>query len=149
MNFQAPHLIRLWGPWQIKAVPDDSAVSTQERRINFKRDLAVESFWEPAFQENFQGDLMLSRKFNRPTGLVPNQRLAIEIDLKVDTFAGLGFLNHSNELGSVNGGLQSIDVHDLANSNLLQLVFAVPAGGLVDFPLPPFHVMHFCIWPSN
>lgn len=139
------HCIRLWGPWQVHAIPANDDFAAHESRLNFKSLQAeVESPWSDDFARNFLGTLTLSRKFNRPTGLEFDQKVTLEMELFVSTCIGTVVLNHSSELGATSRGLQEFELELREGSNQIDLVFSIGAA-MTEFRLPPFKVMQLCI----
>lgn len=139
------HVIRLWGPWQVQALSSIAEVASWEGRINLKNGVATPPNWESEFLENFEGELILARRFNCPTGLDDRQRLILEIELDEKVAGAHARLNETTNLGTLKAGTQALDLGKLASGNQLQLFFEVASGGLSDFPIPPFRTMQLCI----
>lgn len=68
------------GPWQATVVSSETGAANK----SFKT--AVESDWGSELGTGFFGVVRYERKFNRPTGLVPNQQVSIVVT-EVDFFA--------------------------------------------------------------
>ena len=105
---QKKHKIRLHGPWQATVVAGE--IDSEKRSF----DATVESDWESILGKDFCGLVRYQRKFNCPTGLTPNQQVAIVVT-EVDFF-GECRLNE-RELGSLTfGNAGSFEVGGLLES---------------------------------
>ena len=86
------HTIRLHGPWSATPV-----VSTDQEPSK----ISVQQDWESVFGNSFAGTVRYKRKFNRPTGLLPNQSVKVVVT-NVDFYAEC-FLN-DQRLGDLTFG---------------------------------------------
>lgn len=149
MQDHTRHVIRLWGPWQVQASPSDTQMDSWEGRVNLKNGVSVDRPWESSFGSAFEGELTLLRRFNRPTGLDARSKMTLEVDLVTDQFLGKVRLNGSAELGQLRRGLQTLELPPLDPANRVELVFDVPSGALIQFPMPPFCSLQLCISEEN
>lgn len=133
------HTIRLWGPWQVQLCLPRSESPQLETRLNFRGPEPKAPAWDPESATEFEGSLVLSRRFNCPTGLDPGQQVLLEIQaLPLPTPLTVQ-LNRVVKLGELKSGVNQeweLDLHD--GGNLIELSAEVSPGELVSFPLPPF-----------
>jgi glycosyl hydrolase family 2 len=125
-----PHVIRLRGPWEFEVVENASALTSPR---SGKAKLPCD--WSEALGREFRGQVRYRRRFNRPSGLDPHERVWLIVE-GVDAF-GAATLN-GRELGEVRGYAlpASFDVTDLlAQGNELLLDVELPRG-LPDGPAP-------------
>jgi len=117
-----PHTIRLRGPWEFE-VAESASASTSPRSGKAK----LPCDWSETLGREFRGLVRYRRRFNRPSGLDPHERVWLIVE-GVDAF-GSATLN-GRALGEVRGYAlpASFDVTDLlAQGNEL----------LLDVELPP------------
>jgi hypothetical protein len=122
-----PHAIRLRGPWEFEVLEIAGAVlsSLDEALPSGRATLPCD--WSAALGARFRGKVRYRRRFNRPTGLDPHERVWLIVE-GVDAFGAVAL--NGSELGRVRGyALQaSFDVTELiAPNNEL----------LLDVELPP------------
>ncbi|TWT31850.1 hypothetical protein [Blastopirellula retiformator] len=103
----APHSIRLNGPWQVCFAP-----GAQPTRVNLPRD------WSTLSTTTCDGALTLTRFFNAPTGLVPGDQVMLVLDAL--PFSGNVTLNGA-VLGDFSGSRQFSIVDQIELRNQLEI----------------------------
>ncbi|HEV7223095.1 MAG TPA: hypothetical protein VGN42_10375 [Pirellulales bacterium] len=125
-----PHVIRLRGPWEFDVLEGAAAPAMP---CSGKAKLPCD--WSEALGREFRGQVRYRRRFNRPSGLDPHERVWLILE-GVDAF-GAATLN-GRALGEVRGYAlpASFDVTDsLAQANELLLDVELPRGS-PDGPAP-------------
>ena len=129
---EQPHLIRLQGPWQCLARPDASPPSSAEKAERIVVNCRNSSGLVELLGNSFAGQLAVSRRFHRPTGLTKESqvRLLIQSDLKPHSVSLNGQLLEAT-------AAVDIEILDrLQPTNQLQLTFELTPEktyqGLVD-----------------
>jgi hypothetical protein len=121
-----PHVIRLRGPWEFEVLEREAA-SCAESPAKLTGKATLPCDWSDALGADFRGQVRYRRRFNRPSGLDPHERVWLVIE-GVDAF-GSATLN-GRALGEIRGYAlpASFDVTNLLGSgNELK----------VDVELPP------------
>lgn len=137
-----PHVIRLRGPWQFEviecAAPTNGAESAAASTAPRSGKAKLPCDWSETLGREFRGKVRYRRRFNRPSGLDPHERVWLIVE-GVDAF-GSAMLN-GRAMGEVRGYAvaTSFDVTDsLGQANELLLDVELPpelSGGLA--PLRP------------
>lgn len=126
-----PHVIRLRGPWEFEVLSRADAPACEEspaRPTTGKARLPCD--WSEALGRRFRGCVRYRRRFNRPTGLDPHERVWLVVE-GVDAF-GRAALN-GQALGDVLGYAlpASFDVTELlapSNELLLDVELSADSG---------------------
>ena len=120
-----PHAIRLRGPWEFDVLENAAARAEPPTPISGRATLPCD--WLDALGAEFRGKVRYRRRFNRPSGLDPHERVWLIVE-GVDACGAVAL--NDRELGRVRGYAlpASFDVTELiAPNNEL----------LVDVELPP------------
>lgn len=120
------HRIRLRGPWRFRVLSEQPARSG---RVTMPCD------WSTSLGADFRGRVAYTRRFQRPTGLSPGQRVELVLD-GVDAF-GSASLNGSRLLEIPPGGKPArVDIAPLlADRNALVVEVELPPAG--EEPMRP------------
>jgi len=100
-----PHVIRLRGPWEFQPLarlipgPDGALVETAAALPPAGR-VTPPADWGSSLSPGFRGRVRYTRRFNRPTGLEPHERVWLVID-GVDACGSYALDGHP--LGSIDG----------------------------------------------
>ena len=146
MSEKKQHHIRLHGPWNIELVTGRSADESNDNtvaglgiyKLNFRDGADIDPPWSGG-----TGDvqwMIFSRRFNRPTGIKPDQKILLELELRSLTCAGTIEVELNEcAIGScpVDRSLNRFLLTDLQPSNVLKLKIQID-GGCDDMVLPPF-----------
>lgn len=124
-----PHAIRLRGPWEFEVLEnagaDRSPAGNESAALPSGR-ATLPCDWSEALSARFRGKVRYRRRFNRPSGLDPHERVWLVV-AGVDAFGAVAL--NGRELGPVRGYAlpASFDVTDLiAPNNELRLDVELP-----------------------
>ena len=120
-----PHVIRLRGPWEFEVLEREAA-SCAESLAKLAGKATLPCDWSDALGDDFRGQVRYRRRFNRPSGLDPHERVWLVVE-GVDAF-GSATLN-GRALGDIRGYAlpASFDVTDLLGAgNELNLDVKLP-----------------------
>lgn len=119
-----PHSIRLRGPWEFEPLARtllraDGSIIEQPGKVPPAGRAQLPCDWSATLGREFRGRVRYRRRFNRPTGLGPHERVFLVVE-GVDAFGSVAL--NDRPLGPIRGYAvpASFDVTDLlAASNLL------------------------------
>lgn len=95
-----PHAIRLRGPWEFEVLRSDAGSAKEYASPGFLGRVQLPCDWSPSLGLGFRGAVRYRRRFNRPSGLDPHERVWLIVE-GLDAF-GVATLN-GRLLGPVQG----------------------------------------------
>lgn len=129
-----PHAIRLRGPWEfevLKRANETSGETSGMRPVSGKTSLPCD--WSETLGRDFRGRVRYRRRFNRPSGLDPHERVWLVVE-GVDAFGAVAL--NGRQLGEARGYASpaSFDVTELlqpGNELLLEVELPRESAGVL------------------
>lgn len=141
MSTSATHTIRLRGPWQLQPLActvllADGTTEREPGKLPSACTAQIPADWSESLGTNFRGQVLYSRRFGCPTGLEPDDRVALVVE-RVDALAQVTVNN--NSLGTMrlaDGAGQWPVKHLLQPRNLLEITIELPRLTATSAALP-------------